>query len=233
MPLLGLSTFVGYLAWPHMQPPIASFWNAIPARSPTVSRAKNLGVGTKPKARIDPRTDQMLKDATRYAEVNIRVIYQSRDKPKSLKIQNLEVRLIENDNRRVPWLFQATAAISMAYDSEENRVHVHARSVIWKRVFQFLPDGHGGGECWREVTESRSGETARHHFDHSEWTKYFRSVVVARWTEAVQKHNEELRDEPQSTVAERQKKLTERKAGVAAILKITSEELEEIVEATD
>jgi hypothetical protein len=175
---------------------------------------------------------KLVTDAKGYAEVNLRVVYQRDESVDFIKIQKTDFRAIKNDQRKIPWLWEATFAFSIVYRNSEIGIHKQSSSHIWRSVFQSTPDGHGG-ECWREITESRLGKTIRHHFGRSEWTSDFRSAVLARWLEAFQKYNEEVANSSGLSESDKQNSLKEKKAAVAAVLQITTDELQEILEATD
>jgi hypothetical protein len=63
-----------------------------------------------------------------------------------------------------------------------------SNSMVWVVLFRVTDEVHRGAglgvgefECWREVTDVRSGQKFRKHAELSEWTKDLRTKVSSAW----------------------------------------------------
>jgi hypothetical protein len=146
------------------------------------------------------------------------------------KILSTDVRRVPADPRMLPWLWEGTASIVVTRGS--GVPGPSTEGIIWRELFQFRPEARGG-ECWREITQSRRGFKIRKHYQFSEWTREFRSQVSAGWVHAFQKLEQEARQRSHASESDRQERFKAAKGVVADRFKISVDELNDILEATD
>jgi hypothetical protein len=85
-----------------------------------------------------------------------------------------EIRLLPADPRRIPWLWEVTVTIALTLKPTVPGSGPTRGSMVWKSLMQMTPELEGG-ECWREVTDFKSGKKTRSHTSKSEWVKGRRS----------------------------------------------------------
>jgi hypothetical protein len=174
----------------------------------------------------------MPESAKFFMRFNIALSLEKSPTVESYKILNMDVRRAENDERKIEWLWESMTVLAVTYKQPNPQMSSRNMSTTWKSLFQCTPSSDGVGECWREVIESRSGVHIRKHFESSEWTKAFRAKVSAAWLQAVQGYERQIKDDGM-TESEKRELLQETKQGLAQSLRITTDELHEILEATD
>ncbi len=193
---------------------------------------------------IAPSTDEEVKKPIRleggaliaaaklFAMLNIHEVFNKIGAVEDMKILNIDVRPLTPDARMVPWLWECTATIAVTWTSQVPGVAPTSNSAMWRSLFQFTPES-SGGECWREITESRSGETTRKHFQKSEWNQRFRSDVSAAWFQTFEKYTREMKQASYLSPIDKTEELDRYKKRVAGEFQITVDELSEILEATE
>lgn len=149
----------------------------------------------------------------------------------SVKVADVEVRPGPMDQRHIPWLWEATAAVTVARKEDDPNQAPTPMSMSWRILFRLTPENKGG-ECWREVTDMRFGQKFRKHFGVSEWSRDFRSMVESAWNRKFREWDVEMRRRGESN-EDRARYLQDLKQSMAAEFSIGAEELQEILDATD
>lgn len=147
------------------------------------------------------------------------------------KVLSNTVKPLEPDERKIPWLWEATVAVSIVNKRSRESPPATAISFSFTSVFYFPQDAKGT-ECWREGSEITSGEHFRIHFEKSEWRQEFRDQVIARWLRIFRLRQElsEQRGESEQRVREAVATL---KVTCAREFRIKAIELDEILKAAD
>jgi hypothetical protein len=202
------------------------------ARSPN---EQNAGKGT---AKIPD--DKMPLVAEKGITLYLDAIFRSHKEFGKYKILNMEVVRAAPDERKIPWLWLATATVNFAHGPDDHTRTPTSTSMVWVVVFRVTDEVHRGVglglgkfECWREVTDVRTGQKFRKHAELSEWTKEFRSIVSSAWLKRYQQHDRETRNARNLTAQEKLADLQEKKEFLAEEFNISTEELQEILESTD
>jgi hypothetical protein len=199
---------------------------------------------------IDLERDRAEEGARLCAGLDIRDQYERKKSADSVfRIEKTDVQPISDDDRKIRWLWEATVTVGV---TETLPLGVGPKSYqdVWKTLIRWTPTGHGD-VCWRETTMSETGVRVRAHIALSEWTKHFRSVVAAAWLKTSQsgasqagpKQDTErfefkFPDGTSSTVippprADGEKRPLSRKETFANRFRISVEELDEILKASD
>ena len=150
---------------------------------------------------------------------------------KRYKITAIEVMVTNTDERKVPWLWEVTANIAITLKPKKAGFIGTHIAWTWVGLFQFTPDATSE-ECWRSITDTETGPTIRTHPGKSEWTREFRSTVAREWLREFQEHQRYVKDSDM-TPQDRRELLQNRKTDVANRLRVSPEELKEILEATE
>jgi formylglycine-generating enzyme required for sulfatase activity len=139
---------------------------------------------------------------------------------KPIKVSDVEVKAILDEERKIPWLWEATATVS--FEDEPGQ------SWLWRRVFWHAPK-IGKAPCWLEIKALRDGRTNRKHFQLSEWTEQFRAMVASDWQMVLKSHERDTQGQAREV---KERDLRMRKETLAKKFEITIEEFQEIIAAT-
>lgn len=204
--------------------------NARRAKADAERRAEADRLAAKARVVVIPTSDMQLY-AEKFAELNIVTAIKRIKGLSDYKITELSVSPHDGEARKIPWLWEATANVSLSEQPDKSVAPVRV-SMTWRFLYQFRPDSRGS-EYWREVTSPLTGETSRTHFEGSEWTEEFRSTVTAKWTEVFQQHGRDTRTDRTLTAEQKRADLNARKESLCESLNISREELQEILETTE
>jgi hypothetical protein len=169
--------------------------------------------------------------AEKFADLNVMTALNRIKNLSDYKITGLSVSAHNGGNRKIPWLWEATANVSVSEQPDKSVAPLRV-SMSWRFLYQFKPDSRGS-ECWREVTSPLTGETDRIHFELSECTKEFRSEATAKWTAVFEQHDRDTRSDRTLAREEKRADLISRKESLSETLNISPQELQEILESTD
>jgi hypothetical protein len=149
----------------------------------------------------------------------------------AFEVLDVDVRTLLNDDRKIPWLWAATATVKFNGKPGNPDEAPESHSWLWKRVFRYAPQATkiAEGACWLEITDSRTRRTTRSHYELSEWTETFRAKVVSDWRMMLKRHE---RDAGGETAKVNQGDLRIRKEALANKFNISIEECQEILEST-
>jgi hypothetical protein len=150
----------------------------------------------------------------------------------SAKISSITVRLAPADNRKVPWLWVENATIAIRFRRQPDGAGDFGATYLWKSLMQCVPGGPVG-ECWRDVTDPGDGTKTHHHYALSEWTSDFRAKLTAEWLAFFERLEKNTRNREGFSDYERKKLLQAEKSRLARAFKVSEEEVEEILKATD
>jgi hypothetical protein len=114
--------------------------------------------------------------------------------------------------------------------TRERRAGVSVACMITTR-FSLSPDHKSQGEFSREVVETRSANRTATKYK-SEWLKEYRSLVASGWAREFQKVQIVARDNDWNE-QDRLKQFGQTKERVASQYRVTLDDLQEILEATD
>ena len=95
-----------------------------------------------------------------------------------------------------------------------------------------VPNGPAG-ECWRDVTDPGEGTRTHYHYKTSEWTEGFRVKVTGEWLAFFERLEKNTRNREDFSDYDRKKLLQAERRRLSRSFKVSEEELEEILKATD
>lgn len=185
----------------------------------------------KPEEPLIVETKDMPDTAKLWIIMYIRDTLSSDPKNESVMVDGVEVRPVPEHSSRNPWLWEATATVSVAQKNPNPRQVSTHFSMAWRVFFQLTPEMKGG-ECWREVSDMRFAQKIRKHFEVSEWRPEFRSSIRLRWSQAFQVWDAEMERRGESS-PDRAGYLRDLKQSKAAEFGLSIDELQEILEATN
>src|SRR5262249_13355388 len=124
--------------------------------------------------------EEAMPDAAKlWMVMQLQKIAKANERTEDYRITDNQIELVSDDDRRIPWVWDAQANLTVMQRSENPKMAGMRLSMLWHVRFVLRPDTTGG-ECWREVTEMATGQTTRHVFEISEWTRAFREEVNAK-----------------------------------------------------
>jgi len=188
-----------------------------------------------------PKGVAVVKKASTFTEVDALIIPEFKDyvtgfiKDQEHKSTNISIVDIAkqrvDDKRKIDWLWEVEATVSYTAEPPTPSEAPERIAYSWKGLVRSTPR-FGLHEYWREVTEIRTGERTRRHFDKTEWKKEFRDPVRQSWILVNKKLQEAFQ---KTTLYDFQKKefLNKAKLGVAKDFGISVDELNEICEAIE
>src|SRR5262249_45077636 len=137
------------------------------------------------------------------------------------KIVAIDVTPAEPDERKISWLWTATATIAITFKAKRSDEVGNSVAWNWIERFRYTPDGTADA-FWKTLTDTKTGLRRRSHLDHSEWTRSFRDAVTEAWLKEFQEHERYVKDSGDSDEEHRQM-LQDRKQDVAERMKISVE----------
>lgn len=155
----------------------------------------------------------------------------SKSKPNQIvKVSDIDVRPIADENRKISWLWETNATISLTSRGDAgDPSRAPKRELIWKSLFQFVPTGGQITTFWIETTDPRTGAKDREHFSLSEWKQQFRVSVVTAWHDSIEKQERDVKEGRLNTKHKEDAATATVVRTLAVRFEITEKELVEIV----
>ena len=232
VPSLILAVFLGYLGWSHYIRHEGRLRDgavvAVGAKEmPPPEPAPPLPPPEPEKPKVILKTEDEFR---RYAMLASTVAVQQvlQGKCDHYRILDSSVERGRPDPRKVPdrWDFSALVAITLKPDHKG--LVGETTSWNWNEKF-FLTPALEIKELLRVITNTRTGQVIRKHFEVSEWTEQFHRAVVKQWSKEFRDHQAWAKEKPLNK-EEQRLDLMDRQELVAGIMEISIEDLLDILE---